>query len=36
MIYVDGKFIKDVYSFTDVQDYYDKYSLYGKLTHEKI
>lgn len=36
MIYVNGIFVLDVYSFSDVQDYYDKYFLYGKITYEKI
>lgn len=36
MIYFNGKFVKDVYDFTKVQDYYNKYFLYGKITYEKI
>lgn len=36
MIYVNGRFIKDVYCFSDVQDYYNKYFLYGKITYEKV
>jgi len=36
MIYQNGRFIKDVYSFAEVQDYYDKYFLYGKITHTKV
>lgn len=36
MIYVNGMFVKDVYSFAEVQDYYNKYFLYGKITYEKV
>jgi len=36
MIYVNGKFVLDVYSFSEVQEYYDKYKLYGKITYEKV
>lgn len=36
MIYVNGVFKLDVYSFKEVQDYYNKYKLYGKITYEKI
>lgn len=36
MIYVNGKFVKDVYSFAEVQDYYNKYFLYGKITYDKV
>ncbi len=36
MIYVNGRFIKDVYNFAEFQDYYTKYALYGKITHEKV
>ncbi len=36
MIYVNGKFEREVYSFEEVQDYYNKYHLYGKITYEKV
>ena len=35
-IYVNGKFVLDVYSLNELQDYYDKYRLYGKITYEKV
>jgi len=36
MIYANGKFVKDVYSFEELQQYYDRYFLYGKITHERV
>lgn len=36
MIYVNGKFVKDVYSFEELQQYYDICFLYGKITHQKV
>lgn len=36
MIYVNGRFVEDVYLFAEVQDYYNKYFLYGKITYEKV
>ncbi len=36
MIYVNGIFVKDFYTFKEVQSYYNRYSLYGKITYETI
>lgn len=36
MIYVNCVFKIDAYSFAEIQDYYDKYRLYGKITYEKV
>ena len=36
MIYVNGIFKLDVYSFEEIKDYYNKYNLYGKITYELI
>lgn len=35
-IYQNDIFIKDVYSFAEVQDYYDKYFLYGNVKFVKV
>lgn len=35
-IYVNEKFVKDVYCFQHVLDYLDKYFLYGKISYRKI